>query len=237
MKEYSKGPKTHKLSIVPSEVKWFVQSNDPDDFEDPEIQIPSVAAELTYNFKQYSVDRKTEKSEWIKIFFSTKTATIINTIKHQVKFSRPPGLSPTLCCTIAQGLPVLLSKRVIKKLGELSHEFGRMQKHGTSLELYIQSFFESKVECVMDNGRAINIALTSDVKDQIDLISGDTGLTIASVSMLAIYASLVQQNETPPEYKREWQEVLDRSMATVECKLNAAKSMMKSLETQNEAYN
>lgn len=239
MKEYSKGPKTHKLQIVPNpkEIKWFIQSNNPDDFEDPEIQIPSIAAELTYNFKQYKPDESdTKASRWMKIPCSVKLLTISNTIKQQVKFSRPPGLNPTLCCAVSQGVNQLLVKRSIRKLGELSQKFQRMRKQGTPLELYIHSFFESRVDCSLDNGRPKNVELTTEVKNQIDMISCDTGLLISSVAALAIYAALIQQDETPPDFKREWQEHLDKSIATLDCKLNAAESMMKDLDAQNERY-
>lgn len=242
MKEYSKtssnGPKTHKLSIVQSkeEIKWFVQSNDPNDFEDLDIQIPSIATELTYNYKQYKAEESDGKRKSIKIPCSPRLLTIANTIRHQVNFSRVPGLGPTLCCAISLGMNQLLAKRAIRELGELSHKFQRMKKQGTSLELYIHSFFESRVDCMFDNGYPKNIELTTEVKKQIDMVSMDTGLFMTSVSLLAIYASLVKQEETPEEFRREWQEHLDRSIATVECKLNAAQSMMKSLEAQNERF-
>lgn len=233
----SKSPFLHLINPATGEPpKLHVQSNDPDEMEDDEVEIPSIAGELTFNYKQYKPDESDIKRRSIKIYCSPRLLTTANTIRHQVNFSRVPGIGPTLCCAISLGMNQLLAKRAIRELGELSHQFQRMRKQGTALELYIHSFFESRVDCLIDNGRLKNIELTVEVKNQIDMISMDTGLLMTSVAALAIYAALVQQDETPPEFKREWQEHIDRSIETLECKLNAAKMMMKSLEVQNERY-
>lgn len=230
----SKSPFLHLVGTTP---KFYIQSNDPDEFADNEVDIPSIAAELTYNYKQYKADESPDnKRRSIKISCSPRLLTIANTIRHQVNFSRAPGIGPTLCCAMSLGINQLIAKRAIRKLSELSHSFQRTRKQGTSLELYIHSFFESRVDCLTDNGRLKNIELTVEVKNQIDMISNDTGLFMSSVAILAIYAAMVQQDETPLDFKREWQEHLDRSIETLDCKLNAAKMMMKSLQTQNERY-
>lgn len=238
MREYTKPANKSKFSLINGgkDIKFFIQSNDPDEFADNEVDIPSIAAELTYNYKQYKPDEADNKRRSIKIPCSPKLLTIANTIRHQVKFSRVPGLGPTLCCAISLGMNQLLAKRAVRKLSDLSSTFQRMRKQGTSLELYIHSFFESRVDCMIDSGRPRNIELTAEVKNQIDMISMDTGLLMTSVAVLAIYAALVQQDETPPEFKREWQEHFDMSISTLECKLDAAKIMMKSLEVHNERY-
>lgn len=244
MREYLKSSGSDKsgkakspfLHLVNSDkpIKFFVHSNDPDDFADNEVDIPSIAAELTHNYKQYKPEES--KGKWIKIPCSPKLLTIANTIRHQVGFSRPPGINPTLCCAATLGVNQLLAKRAIKKLGELTHNFQKTKKQGTPLELYIHSFFESRVDSMIDNGRPRNIELMPEVKNQIDMISMDTGLLMTSVTLLAIYAALVQQEETPPEFKREWQENLDKSIATLDCKLDMAKVIMKNLKTQNERF-
>lgn len=44
-------PKIHLVN--PSSIKWHVQSNNPDEMGDEEVEIPSIAAELTYNYSNY----------------------------------------------------------------------------------------------------------------------------------------------------------------------------------------
>lgn len=246
MREYvkssgkSKSPFLHLINPATGEpnFKFHVQSNNPDEMGDEEVEIPSIAGELTYNYKQYKPDEESvsNRGKWIKVLCSPRLLTIANTIRHQVNFTRVPGINPTLCCAVSLGVNQLLAYRAVRKLSELSHTFQKTKKRGTPLELYIHSFFESRVDCMIDNGRPRNIELTNEVKNQIDMISNDTGLLITSVAVLAIYAALVQQIETPPEFKREWQEHLDKSIATLKCKLDAAESMMRNLNTQNERY-
>lgn len=237
MKEYSKSssssaPKTHKLSIVPpSEVKWFVQSNDPDDFEDPEIQIPSVAAELTYNFKQYHVERSQPNKDYLRInSYPPLVSMIIDTIRYQVKFNKPPGEHPSLCCIISLGIPVIQSKRVVKKLGELSMSFKRRQKKGNELETYVHNFLKSSVDCPTEKSRQNIITVTSEVNDVLSQISFDTGLTKSSVALLSIYATLIQQEETPENYRAQYQERFDTTIKMLECKLDAVKAMVSRLD-------
>jgi hypothetical protein len=243
MREYVKSsggdkskPKSPFLHLVGINPKLYIHSNDPDgdNFEDNVVEIPSIAGELTHNYRQYKPEES--KGKWIKIPCSPRLLTIANTIRHQVGFSRPPGINPTLCCAAALGVNQLLAKRAVRQLGELSHNFQKTKKQGTPLELYIHSFFESRVDSMIDNGRPRNIELMTEVKNQIDMISMDTGLLMTSVTLLAIYAALVQQEETPPDFKREWQENLDKSIDTLDCKLDMAKVIMRNLKTQNERF-
>lgn len=239
MKEFSKssssnGPKTHKLSIVPQEpIKWYIQSNHPDDFEDLEVEIPSVAAELTYNFKNYSVERNQTNKDYLRIpSYPPSISLIVDTVKGQVPYKNPPGLAPTLTCMISLGIPQILTRRVVKKLAEISNDFRKRTKNGDDLELYVQGFLRSAVDCPVDKANYAIITLTSEVSDEINRISFETGLSRASVAILAIYATLIQQPETPPNYKERYQNCFDSTIRMLECKLDAAKAMIQRLDSR-----
>lgn len=231
-KSRSKSTARSQFHLVnPSTVKWHIQSNDPDDMGDEEVIIPSVAGELTYNYKQYHVERSQTNKDYLRInSYPPIISMIVDTIRNQVQFSKPPGEHPSLCCFISLGIPQLQAKRVIKKLGEISMSFKRRQKKGNELELYVQSFLRSAVDCPVEKYKYTIITLTPEVNDVLSQISFDTGLTKSSTALLAIYATLAQQEETPPNYREIYQDRFDTTIKMLECKLDAMKAMIARLD-------
>lgn len=234
MKEYSKGPKTHKLSIVPpkEEIKWHVQSNNPDDFEDLEVEIPSVIAELTYNFKQYHVDRKDEKNfEWFTFTsLPDDVRMIVDTMRTNVGFSKEAGIHVTMSCCIVLGLTRLNASGSIRRLAETRYQFNRRKKVGSPIEKFICRYLDMEIPIQSETGRRSKVPLTIDTKNQILTISNDTGLTQSNVGVLAMYATLVKQIEdTPDNLKEIWQNRLDQSLELIECKMKGAKAIIEML--------
>jgi hypothetical protein len=225
------------LSLVdPSKpTTWYIQSNHPDDFGDVDVKIPSVIAELTYNFKQYAVERSQASKDYVRIgSYPLIVSTIVDTIRHQTESGKPIGEHPSLCCFISLGIPQIQSRDVVKKLGELSMSIKRRQKKGNDLELYIQNFLKSPVDCPVEKARNIIITVTPEVNDVLSQLSFDTGLTKSSAAMLATYATLIQQIETPPNYKQIYQDRFDTTIKMLECKLDAVKAMINRLNQQDE---
>lgn len=238
MREYvkssgkSKSPFLHLINPATGEpnFKFHVQSNDPDDMGDEEVVIPSIAAELTYNYSNYKPADKLS-TEYVKIYaYPSRLSIIVDSIRHRTQFSRPPGIHPTLCCALSLGLPVLFSRRPIKKLSQLNDSFKKTRKTGKIAEVYIHDFLRSKVNCIIESGEEVNPQITSSIKQQLLQISSDTGMTQSTTALLAIYAALIQQEETPDDYKEAWQESFDDSMNILECKADAAKAMIHRLE-------
>lgn len=238
MKEYSKGPKTHKLSIVPQpeQIKWHVQSNNPDDFEDLEIEIPSVIAELTYNFKQYHVDRTDDKTtNWFTFTsYPDDIRLIVETMRSSVKFAAANtgvGSQVTLSCCLTLGLTRLNASGAIKRLAEARLTFNKRKKEGSTIEQFISRYLDMEIPIEAKIGRKLKVAVNPDVKNQIIRISEDTGLTQSSVGVLCMYAALAQQyNDTPLNYREDWQNRLDRSLELIECKVRGAKAIMEMLK-------
>lgn len=231
MREMKDKP-SHLSLVEPFEFKLYVQSNDPDTFGDPDIEIPSMIAELTYNFSDYKPDDKKGNSSWMKIYnYPTKLSLILDTIRQKVKIGNQiPGQNPTLCCALTLGLPYLSSRGPVVKLGELNRMFRSRRKTGNVAEIYIHTFLKSRVDCIVESGTSPSVEITTEVKNQINQISQDTGLTISSVALLAIYSAVVKQDYTPDNYKEEWENLLDVSISILECKVEATKAMMTKLE-------
>lgn len=237
MREYTKPANRSKFSLINGgkDIKLFIQSNNPDEFVDDEIEIPSVAAELTYNYKQYHVERSQSSKDYLRIHsYPPIISMIVDTIRNQVQFSKPPGEHPSLCCMISLGIPQIQARKVVKNLGELSATFKRRQKKGNELELYVQSFLRSNVDCPVEKAKYSIITLTPEVNDVLSQISFDTGLTKSSVALLSIYATLIQQVETPPNYKEIYQDRFDTTIKMLECKLDAMKAMIARLDREAE---
>lgn len=236
MREYVKSSGKSKspfLHLVESDkpIKFHIQSNDPDEFADDDIEVPSVAAELKFNFKQYHVERSSTEKEYLRInSYPLLISTIVDTIRCQEKDRKPIGEHPSLCCMVSLGITVIQSRRVVKKLGELSMSFKRRQKKGNELELYVQNFLKSGVECPVEKSKYIIIKITPEINDVLSQISFDTGMSRSSVATLAIYATLTQQIETPSNYKEMYQDRFDTTIKMLECKLDAVKAMLARLD-------
>lgn len=225
----SKSTRSQFHLVNPSTVKWHIQSNDPDDMGDEEVEIPSIAAELTYNYSNYKPDK--QSAEYVKIYaYPSRLSIIVDSIRHRTQFNRPPGVHPTLCCALSLGLPALFARRPIKKLSQLNDSFKKTRKEGKIAEVYIHDFLRSKVNCIIESGEEVNPQITSDIKQQLLQISSDTGMTQSTTALLAIYAAVIQQEETPSDYRNAWQESFDDSMNILECKADAAKAMIHRLE-------
>lgn len=237
MKEYSKtssnGPKTHKLSIV-QPIKWHIQSNNPDDFEDLEVEIPSVAAELTYNYKQYHVETTDDsKNSWLYISnYPEKVKRVVENIRYQVKFSKPAALQAAISCCASLGLARLHASGSIKRLSELCGQFKRMRKTGSLIEGFVGKYFDMEIACEV-GGKESRSRIPKEIKNQIILISSETGLTQSTVGILAIYATLIKQDNTPPDFAAEWQQELNNTLELVECKYKGAKTIMEMLGNES----
>lgn len=212
--------------------RLYVHSNDPNDFADNEVDIPSVIAELTYNFKLYHVDRSDTKNvSWLQ--FSTypeDLKMIIETIRYNVNFSRAPGSQVTMSCCVALGLARLHASGSIRRLSQIQSEYKRRRKTGSLIEKFVGRYLSMEVPIQVETGEKCKVAVQPDVKNQVTIISEETGLTQSSVGILAIYATLVQQDNTPDNLKEEWQDRLDKSLELVECKVRGAKSIMEMLK-------
>lgn len=243
MREYVKSSDTDKakmrsnfklLTSSGKPPKLYRHSNDPDEFVDQEVEIPSVVAELTFNFKQYHVDRSDQsKTNWFTFTnYPDDIKLIVNTIRTNVGFSnKGAGLQVTMSCCLTLGLMRLNASGSIRRLSDIYATFNRKKKDGSPIEQFISRYLDMEVPIQAKTGRKAKVAVTPDVKDQIIRIAEETGLTQSSVGILCMYATLVQQHEhTPPTFREEWQDKLDQSLELIECKVKGAKVMMEMLK-------
>lgn len=234
MREYAKPANKSKFSLINGgkDVKFYIQSSDPDKFLDDEIEIPSVIAEITYNYKQYHVDTSTDAKNinWLYLSnYPEKVKRIVENIRYQVPFTKVPSVQVAISCCVALGLTRLHASGAIRRLSELCGTYKRMRKTGSLIEGFIGRYFDMEITCEV-GGKESRARIPKEIKDQILLISSETGLTQSSVGILAIYATLAQQDSTPPEFKQEWQEELDNALELVECKYKGAKTIMEMLK-------
>lgn len=231
MREMKDKPSRHLSLVEPSgEIKLFVQSNDPDTFGDEDVTIPSVIAELTYNFKQYQVDSDSKKVDWLFLTnYPEKARRVVETLRYQVKFSKAPGAQVTIVCCVSLGLARLHASGAIRRLSNLCGTYKRMRKTGSLIEGFVGKYFDMEIACEV-GGKPARVRIPPDVKNQISLISGETGLTKSSIGILALYATLIQQDNTPIEFAREWQEELDNALELVECKYKGAMTIMEMIK-------
>lgn len=242
MREYVKSSgksdrksKSPFLYLVNSDkpIKFYRHSNDPDDFADNDVEIPSVVAELQYNYKQYQVDTENDKSvSWLYLSnYPEKAKRIIENMRHQVKFSKPAGVQATITCCVSLGLARLHASGSIKRLSQLCTTFKRMSKTGSLIEGFISKYFEMEIACEV-GGKESRTRIPKELKDQIILMSNETGLTQSSIGVLAIYATLIQQSNTPAQFVSEFQVELDNTLELVECKYKGAKTIMGMLQAE-----
>lgn len=229
MREMKDKP-SHLSLVGPSgELKLYTQSNNPDDFEDLEIEIPSVIAELNYNFKQYHIDRKDPKTfDWFTFTnLPDDVRMIVNTMRTNVDFSKEVGSQVTMSCCLTLGLAKLNVSGSIRRLTETRYEFNRRKKVGSPIEKFICQYLDMDVPIQSETGRRVKVAVSLDVKSQIVSISDSTGLTQSNVGVLAMYASMAKQIESTPDNLKEiWQNRLDQSLELIECKVKGAKAII-----------
>jgi hypothetical protein len=241
MREYVKSsgsdrPKSKSpfLHLVGTNPKVYIHSNDPDGdgFQDNEVEIPSVVAELTYNFKQYHVDRSdnSKATNWFTFTsYPDDIRLIVETMRNNVKLgsNKAVGSQVTVSCCLALGLTRLNASGAIRRLADVCSTFKRRKKEGSPVEQFISRYLDMEVPIQAETGRKLKVAVTSDVKNQIIMISDETGLTQSSVGILCMYATLIEQhNDTPPNYRQNWQDRLDQSLELIECKVKGAKAIM-----------
>ncbi len=233
----SSNPASNLSLVDPSKPStWYIQSNHPDDFGDVDVKIPSVIAELTYNYKQYHVDRSDAKAtNWFTFTsYPDDIRMIVDTMRRNVNFTASDngvGSQVTISCCLTLGLTRLNASGAIKRLKEIHSSFDKRKKEGSPIEQFISRYLDMEVPIQARTGRRLKVPVTPDVKNQIISISEDTGLTQSNVGVLCMYATLAQQLKDAPEnYREDWGDRLDQSLELIECKVRGAKAIMEMLK-------